>query len=60
MFFCCTCLWKTVYQHYIIYIICGYTAEHSFTPIISSIVSLCSVTFYNSRQLPSKVPSVRG
>ena len=39
------------------YIICGYTAEHIFTLIISSNVSLCSMTFCYSRKLPSKVPS---
>ena len=59
MFFCYTCLWKTVYQHYFVYSICEYTTEHSFTPIIWSNFSYYSMTFYYSRKLPSKVPSVR-
>ena len=42
------------------YIICGYTAEYSFAPIISSNVSLCSMTFCYDGKLPSKVSSVRG
>ena len=42
------------------YIICGYTAEHSFALIISSNVSLCSMTFCYGRNLPSKVLCVRG
>ena len=41
------------------YIACGYTAEHSFTCIISSNVSLCLMAFYSSRKLSSKVPSDR-
>ena len=42
------------------YIICGYTAEHSFAPIISSNVSLCSMTFWYGRNLPSKTVYIRG
>ena len=37
------------------YIICGFTAEQSFAPIISSNVSLCSMTFCYGWKLPSKV-----
>ena len=33
------------------YIICGYTAERSFAPIISSNGSLCYMTFCYSRKL---------
>ena len=41
------------------HIVCRYTTEHSFIPIISSSVSLCLMTFC-SRKLPSKVPSDGG
>ena len=39
------------------YIICGYTAEQSFEPLIFSYVSLFSMTFCYGRKLPSKVVS---
>ena len=39
------------------YIICGYTAEQSFKPLIFSNVSLFSMTFCYGRKLPSKVVS---
>ena len=42
------------------YIICGYTADYSFIPIISSNASLFFMTFCYSRKLPSNVPSARG
>ena len=38
----------------LLYIICGSAAERSITPITSLCVSLCSMTFYLSRKLPSK------
>ena len=46
MFFCCVCNAKNCFPMLLYTIV---------TPIVSLCVSLCSITFYCSRKLPSKV-----
>ena len=60
MFFCCTCLWKTVYQHYFTSFVDTLLSAALHPSFQISNVRLCSMTFCYNRKLPSKVPSVRG